>query len=101
MSSATGITRQHWGAGCNRDRKSTRLNSSHTVNLVCRLLLEKKKKLPMFTNTNKQNIPQKRKTEEIFLPRTIALFVSSHTDPACPQTLHVLKLTNRWRSMHP
>src|SRR5438034_3793963 len=25
------------------DRKSTRLNSSHTVNLVCRLLLEKKK----------------------------------------------------------
>src|SRR5438132_4551705 len=44
MSSATGITRQHWGAGCNRDRKSTRLNSSHTVNLVCRLLLEKKKK---------------------------------------------------------
>src|SRR6478735_11566490 len=27
-----------------RDRKSTRLNSSHLVNLVCRLLLEKKKK---------------------------------------------------------
>src|SRR5256885_2403820 len=27
------------------DRKSTRLNSSHLVNLVCRLLLEKKKKL--------------------------------------------------------
>src|SRR2546426_4571270 len=26
------------------DRKSTRLNSSHLVNLVCRLLLEKKKK---------------------------------------------------------
>ena len=25
------------------DRKSTRLNSSHTDNLVCRLLLEKKK----------------------------------------------------------
>src|SRR5256885_6740834 len=25
------------------DRKSTRLNSSHLVNLVCRLLLEKKK----------------------------------------------------------
>src|SRR5438132_3468041 len=30
------------------DRKSTRLNSSHTVKLVCRLLLEKKKQ-------NKQN----------------------------------------------
>src|SRR5688572_32169538 len=29
------------GAG---DRKSTRLNSSHSQNLVCRLLLEKKKK---------------------------------------------------------
>src|SRR5437762_8792002 len=26
-----------------RDRKSTRLNSSHRCNLVCRLLLEKKK----------------------------------------------------------
>src|SRR5256884_2089060 len=26
-----------------RDRKSTRLNSSHGYNLVCRLLLEKKK----------------------------------------------------------
>src|SRR6188472_2356286 len=26
-----------------RDRKSTRLNSSHSLNLVCRLLLEKKK----------------------------------------------------------
>src|SRR5438132_4870195 len=33
-----------------QDRKSTRLNSSHTVNLVCRLLLEKKKK-----KTNKKN----------------------------------------------
>src|SRR2546426_4005431 len=29
--------------GSERDRKSTRLNSSHLVNLVCRLLLEKKK----------------------------------------------------------
>src|SRR5437899_6184467 len=28
-----------------RDRKSTRLNSSHLGNLVCRLLLEKKKKM--------------------------------------------------------
>src|SRR3712207_7113261 len=28
------------------DRKSTRLNSSHAHNLVCRLLLEKKKKIP-------------------------------------------------------
>src|SRR5690606_41866629 len=27
-----------------RDRKSTRLNSSHVKNLVCRLLLEKKKR---------------------------------------------------------
>src|SRR4029434_11357229 len=27
---------------CLQDRKSTRLNSSHTLNLVCRLLLEKK-----------------------------------------------------------
>src|SRR5947209_11744775 len=27
-----------------KDRKSTRLNSSHANNLVCRLLLEKKKK---------------------------------------------------------
>src|SRR2546427_6966380 len=27
-----------------RDRKSTRLNSSHSQNLVCRLLLEKKKR---------------------------------------------------------
>src|SRR5256885_8695552 len=30
-------------ANCPEDRKSTRLNSSHLVNLVCRLLLEKKK----------------------------------------------------------
>src|SRR3712207_7863050 len=29
-----------------KDRKSTRLNSSHANNLVCRLLLEKKKKTP-------------------------------------------------------
>src|SRR2546430_13479912 len=29
--------------GPGRDRKSTRLNSSHSQNLVCRLLLEKKK----------------------------------------------------------
>src|ERR1043166_9422204 len=28
------------------DRKSTRLNSSHVSNIVCRLLLEKKKQLP-------------------------------------------------------
>src|SRR5690606_40725588 len=28
----------------NKDRKSTRLNSSHVKNLVCRLLLEKKKR---------------------------------------------------------
>src|SRR5207253_7210101 len=28
---------------CGEDRKSTRLNSSHVANLVCRLLLEKKK----------------------------------------------------------
>src|ERR671920_1752241 len=34
-------TRPRWRRG--RDRKSTRLNSSH-ANLVCRLLLEKKKK---------------------------------------------------------
>src|SRR5256886_13040849 len=34
-----------------RDRKSTRLNSSHSQNLVCRLLLEKKKK-----RTNKNHI---------------------------------------------
>src|SRR3712207_2455352 len=31
-------------AGVGRDRKSTRLNSSHAQYLVCRLLLEKKKK---------------------------------------------------------
>src|SRR5881275_3384745 len=31
------------GDGQCRDRKSTRLNSSHTEHLVCRLLLEKKK----------------------------------------------------------
>src|SRR3712207_9014273 len=31
------------------DRKSTRLNSSHANNLVCRLLLEKKKKNNIFT----------------------------------------------------
>src|SRR3712207_8518540 len=30
-----------------RDRKSTRLNSSHAQYLVCRLLLEKKKRLEM------------------------------------------------------
>src|SRR5256885_12361116 len=32
-----------------RDRKSTRLNSSHLVNLVCRLLLEKKKKIQLIS----------------------------------------------------
>src|SRR6059058_1463379 len=32
--------------GVQVDRKSTRLNSSHVTNLVCRLLLEKKKKNP-------------------------------------------------------
>src|SRR5256886_5544119 len=35
-----------------RDRKSTRLNSSHSQNLVCRLLLEKKKKKNVTTITN-------------------------------------------------
>src|SRR3712207_7658196 len=37
-----------------RDRKSTRLNSSHANNLVCRLLLEKKKKdiKPIYPNTS-------------------------------------------------
>src|SRR5688500_19967961 len=34
-----GLLHDIWAA----DRKSTRLNSSHLVNLVCRLLLEKKK----------------------------------------------------------
>src|SRR5256885_8489658 len=33
-----------------RDRKSTRLNSSHLVNLVCRLLLEKKKIYTIIAN---------------------------------------------------
>src|SRR5881397_4255500 len=33
------------GVGRYRDRKSTRLNSSHIEHLVCRLLLEKKKNL--------------------------------------------------------
>src|SRR2546426_7202212 len=40
-------SRQRYGIAADRsregDRKSTRLNSSHLVNLVCRLLLEKKK----------------------------------------------------------
>src|SRR5688572_33066869 len=31
-------------SGPGQDRKSTRLNSSHSQNLVCRLLLEKKKR---------------------------------------------------------
>src|SRR2546427_6998062 len=36
---------RHRGPGLGQeDRKSTRLNSSHSQNLVCRLLLEKKKK---------------------------------------------------------
>src|SRR3712207_8032428 len=34
-----------------RDRKSTRLNSSHANNLVCRLLLEKKKNQNISNNT--------------------------------------------------
>src|SRR3989442_3001966 len=33
-------------SGSRTDRKSTRLNSSHVRNLVCRLLLEKKKPPP-------------------------------------------------------
>src|SRR5213596_3818270 len=45
----TATHRGDQSSGCG-DRKSTRLNSSHTVYLVCRLLLEKKKK------TNKRNI---------------------------------------------
>src|SRR2546430_15552350 len=36
--------RRHRARGAVADRKSTRLNSSHSQNLVCRLLLEKKKK---------------------------------------------------------
>src|SRR3712207_7020779 len=36
----------------NQDRKSTRLNSSHAQYLVCRLLLEKKKKLHHTTTIN-------------------------------------------------
>src|SRR5210317_1799022 len=35
--------RVHMAETKHRDRKSTRLNSSHIQNLVCRLLLEKKK----------------------------------------------------------
>src|SRR5690348_18147669 len=39
-----GITQVVGVVGDVRDRKSTRLNSSHPSHLVCRLLLEKKKK---------------------------------------------------------
>src|SRR5881394_2582195 len=40
-------TNAAWKSGCGRlDRKSTRLNSSHTIHLVCRLLLEKKNTQP-------------------------------------------------------
>src|SRR2546427_5227408 len=42
---------QHGGWAAASDRKSTRLNSSHSQNLVCRLLLEKKKK-----KTSKQEL---------------------------------------------
>src|SRR2546430_7872107 len=38
--------------GVTVDRKSTRLNSSHSQNLVCRLLLEKKKKKQCVTTPN-------------------------------------------------
>src|SRR2546426_5640110 len=41
---SAGPTTHRAPASAARDRKSTRLNSSHLVNLVCRLLLEKKKK---------------------------------------------------------
>src|SRR3712207_8564550 len=40
------VARQDVRAAPPQDRKSTRLNSSH-ANLVCRLLLEKKKKSPI------------------------------------------------------
>src|SRR5256885_3244707 len=36
------LPQRHRPVSLERDRKSTRLNSSHLVNLVCRLLLEKK-----------------------------------------------------------
>src|SRR5215204_7311903 len=50
-----------------RDRKSTRLNSSHTVDLVCRLLLEKKKKIysKYPRKQKKNNKKQKNKKSEI------------------------------------
>src|SRR6266566_7832399 len=40
---------------CKRDRKSTRLNSSHLVNLVCRLLLEKKKKIKKYFRSKEKH----------------------------------------------
>src|SRR5262245_63652525 len=43
--------------GQRQDRKSTRLNSSHLGNLVCRLLLEKKKKkLTRYVITSNTNM---------------------------------------------
>src|SRR2546427_7634079 len=47
-------TKRSTSAGSPTDRKSTRLNSKSQSNLVCRLLLEKKKKKgsPLFTNYN-------------------------------------------------
>src|SRR5256885_15297754 len=43
------------GAQSREDRKSTRLNSSHLVNLVCRLLLEKKKTITTISQSNTQH----------------------------------------------
>src|SRR5437660_11446182 len=44
-SASTAPGSRNAGATPCRDRKSTRLNSSHVAHIVCRLLLEKKKEL--------------------------------------------------------
>src|SRR5207253_449323 len=46
------------------DRKSTRLNSSHVANLVCRLLLEKKKKVSYIEGRQSNQAKSKQSSQQ-------------------------------------
>src|SRR5574337_1358867 len=50
------------GQGASGDRKSTRLNFQSPLNIVCRLLLEKKKRIPQHDNQAKLTAVGKTRT---------------------------------------
>src|SRR5210317_942978 len=77
--------RVHMAETKHRDRKSTRLNSSHIQNLVCRLLLEKKKNtLEKSTELANENaLRNQLKLKRVEVPDRLS--VSALSDLALPE----------------